>query len=198
MPDGKDPKLAEFFNKNLKGKYAYWVKMRYIFPLDSLTYQKYIEYEQRDQIFFLGSEVLPHIDMYSEEECLYDFANKYIDICETEKINSIQDYYIANRFAIDYDLDINKLRNFRTWLASELYSFNIDDNGNMLNKYTPEESHVLEYYKNGMYNEVVKYINIFGNEATIDTVNKESTCGCCNNNLSSLYSNTIVHCNDAQ
>ena len=39
-------KLAEFFNSKLKGKYAYWVQMRYIFPLDSLDYKTYIKYEQ--------------------------------------------------------------------------------------------------------------------------------------------------------
>ena len=28
-----DYKIADFYNANLKGKYAYWVQMRYIFPL---------------------------------------------------------------------------------------------------------------------------------------------------------------------
>ena len=38
--------VANLFNTKLKGKYAYWVKMRYIFPLDSIDYDTYIKYER--------------------------------------------------------------------------------------------------------------------------------------------------------
>ena len=51
MPD--EFRLARFFNKNLKGKYAYWVQMRYIFPLESLDYRTYIAYEQLNAEDFL-------------------------------------------------------------------------------------------------------------------------------------------------
>ena len=104
MPDSY--RLSEFFNKNLKGKYAYWVKMRYIFPLDSLDYKTYIQYEQLDNVYMLGANILPHIDLYSEECNMYNFASEYIDHDETEVINSMTSYVIANKYVADADIDI--------------------------------------------------------------------------------------------
>ena len=53
-----DYRISELFNTKLKGKYAYWVKMRYIFPLDSLDYKTYINYEQLDTVMMMGPTIL--------------------------------------------------------------------------------------------------------------------------------------------
>lgn len=179
MPE--EYRISELFNTQLKGKYAYWVQMRYIFPLDSLDYKTYIKYEQLDTVMMLGPTILPHIDLYDEECCMVDFVNVYIDITETERVNGINEFALSNEYVVDSDLDISKLRNFRTWLASELLFFNTGVNGQSLEKFTPDQIHMLEYYKNSLYNDIVKYLVIFGKEASIEWSNKTS-CGCCQGN----------------
>lgn len=188
-------RMSKFFNENLKGKYAYWVQMRYIFPIDSLDYKTYIKYEQMDHVSFLGVNILPHIDLYSEECCMFDFAQNYIDNDATEAANSINEFVIDNMYVADFDIDINKLRNFRQWLANEILILNTNNDGTYSGNLNVNQIHMLDYYKNDMYNDVVKQLNVFGIEDafSINTVN--NTC-CCNNNISGLYnlSNT-TQCN---
>lgn len=182
--------MGEFFNKNLKGKYAYWVQMRYIFPLESLDFKTYIKYEQLDHVHFLGPNMLPHIDLYSEESCMADFAATYIDSTATEIANNIHEFEVANNYVADYDIDLNKLRRFRTWLAEELLKLNQSLDGSYLDIYTTDQIHTLEYYKNGMYNDVIKYLSVFGGTEPILSSSVNS-CGCCNTNRSGLYGLTV-------
>lgn len=183
-------RMSKLFNSKLKGKYAFWIQMRYIFPMDSLDYKTYIQYEQLDHIHFLGPDMLPHIDLYSEECCMYDFAQTYIDQDATELANAISDYRTANDYVADEDIDINKLRMFRTWLANEILLFNTGVDGNYLDNLTTSQIHMLEYYKQNMFNEVVKQLSIFGVENAFSlTTNNNSTC-CCNNTATNLYTLT--------
>ena len=182
-------RIAEFFNTRLKGKYAYWVQMRYIFPLDSLDYKTYIHYEQLDTVLMMGPEILPHLDLYEEECCMVDFVNAYIDITETERVNGINEFALANEYVVDSDLDSNKLRLFRSWLASELLFFNTSIDGQELGNYSSEQVHMLEYYKNGLYNDIVKHLSIFGRDVIIEWNDNTKTCGSCkaaSDNLLSL------------
>lgn len=185
-------KMAEFFNKHLKGKYAYWIQMRYIFPLDSLDYKTYIKYEQLDAIDFLDEFILPHIDLYSEENCMIDFANTFIDLCATEDANNIYNYIASNKYVTDYNIDIECIKTFRSWLAKELLKLNGDIHENHLGKYSTEQIHMLEYYKNCMYNDVIKYLDIFGNKS-VELKTNNSSCGCCGNNSINLYDITSIN-----
>lgn len=192
----KECRFSKFFNENLKGKYAYWIKMRYIFPMDSLDYKKYIQYEQLDQIFFIGPDVLPHIDLYDEECNMFNFTQDYIDMDATELANAIADFRTANNYVADADIDINKLRKFRSWLANEILLFNTNLDGEYINNLSAQQLHMLEYYKNDMYNEVVAQLNVFGVEDMfLSTGSGSSSCGCCSN-TAGLYklTNTSV-CN---
>ena len=183
--------FANFFNEKLKGKYAYWIQMRYIFPLDSMDYITYIKYEQLDDIDFLKPDILPHIDLYTEECCMYEFSYKYIDHNATSISNTIRinDYKIANNYVSDPDIDISDLRNFRSWLANELLLLNTAEDGTYLNNLTENQIHMLEYYKNDMYNDVVKQLNIFGKDNAF-TITSANNCGCCSINTSGLYNLT--------
>lgn len=182
----KEFKMAEFFNKHLKGKYAYWIQMRYIFPLDSLDYSSYIKYEQMDSFEYVSEEIPQHIDLYSEEYCMIDFVNCFIDLCTTEEINNICSYRASNAYATDTDIDINSLRSFRTWLATELIKLNTGIYDDHLGKYTSEQIHMLEYYKNNMHNDVIKYLSVFGNYSpSVSFINSNTSCGCCNSNINS-------------
>jgi hypothetical protein len=180
-------RMSKFFNENLKGKYAYWVQMRYIFPMNSLDYKTYIQYEQLDAVYMLGPDILPHIDLYSEECCMYDFAQEYIDHDATELANAVSDYCTANDYVADADIDITKLRKFRSWLANEILMFNTGTDGNYLNGLTDNQIHMLEYYKNDMYNEVVKQLGVFGVENAFTMTAQNTGCGCCNTNVATLY-----------
>jgi hypothetical protein len=189
--------FASFFNEELKGKYAYWIQMRYIFPLSSLNYRTYVQYEQLDPADFKNAEakgILPHIDMYSEECCMLCFTEKYIDCETTEFANAIHDFKIANNYVTDPDIDISKLRNFRTWLATEILKFNTStcSEGVYLNGLTDNQIHMLEYYKNNMYNEVTKQLSIFGVENAFSLVSNQTSCNCCQTNVGGLYNITGV------
>lgn len=191
-----DCRISKFFNEHLKGKYAYWIKMRYIFPIDSLNYKTYIRYEQLDEMYLLGADILPHIDMYSDECNMFNFTQDYVDYEATEIANSINEFTVANSYATDFDIDIEKIRKFRTWLANEILVLNYGIEEGYLDTLTPEQIHMLEYYKNNMYNEVVKQLSVFGVENAFSFVNSNSSnCNCCNN-ASSLYSLTgTLTCN---
>lgn len=182
-----DLKMAEFFNTKLKGKYAYWIQMRYIFPLDALSYNDYIIYEQYDEVHFMSSDIQPHIDMYDEDCCMIDFVNAYIDTCATEEANCIYEFIASNKYAAEADVDISILRNFRTWLATEVLKL-------YKNSYnsTSECIHMLEYYKNNMYDDTLMHLNTFAGK-TVNVKFNANTSGCsCNNNISSLYSTDTV------
>ena len=188
--------MADFFNSKLKGKYAYWIQMRYIFPLDSLNYCSYIDYEQMDFKDFTEDGV-KYIDLYSEEYCMIDFVNYFVDLCETEEVNNVYKYIAANAYATDEDIDINTLRGFRTWLATELLNLNSGLYEDHLGKYSEEQIHMLEFYKNNMYNDVIKYLNMFGSkDVRIVNNTTKNSCGCATTNINSIYNTgSISTCN---
>lgn len=185
MPD--ECRFSKLFNEQLKGKYAYWIQMRYIFPLESLDYKTYIEYEQLSNFHMMGANILPHIDMYDDECNMYSFTQTYVDHDATETANSISKYITSNGYVTDSDIDLEKIRKFRSWLASEILALSTGNDGEYLDFITNEQAHMLEYYKNNMYNEVIKQLNVFGfeNAFTLLDINKK-TCGCCNN-ATNLY-----------
>jgi hypothetical protein len=185
MPD--DCSFSKFFNESLKGKYAYWVQMRYIFPLESMDYPTYIKYEQYDEIDFLKANILPHIDLYSEECCMYDFTQTYVDCDITQFVNTskLNEYLILNEYSTDSDLDISKIRNFRSWLAKEILLLCTAPDNTYIHELTENQVHMLNYYKNDMYNDVVKQLSVFGIENAF-TINESTGCNCCTSNISIL------------
>lgn len=180
MPD--EFRLSRFFNKNLKGKYAFWIQMRYIFPLESLDYKTYIQYEQLNAEDFLSENMLPHIDLYSEECCMFNFAQNYIDHEATENVNGINEYRIANEYVVDFNVDITHLRSFRTWLANEILLLNSSIDGVYNDNLSDNQIHMLEFYKNNMYNEIIKQLSIFGIDNNFKSVGNSTSCGCCSQN----------------
>ena len=192
-------KMSEFFNTKLKGRYAFWIQMRYIFPLESLCYQSYIKLEQLDPMDFLKETMPTHIDLYSEEYCMIDFVHTFVDLCATEDANNIYNFIASNKYATDADIDMNHLRSFRSWLAGELLKLNEGIYEDHLGKYTPEQIHMLEFYKNNMYNDVLKYLDIFGKSNATFNVSQSNTssCSCCNNALNIYDITNVNSCNSS-
>ena len=183
------------FNTYLKGKYAYWVHMRYIVPFDLMGHEGYVACENDiNKLLSIDGEVfpkpfgVPYIDMYSED------MFPYIDIYETDKANGVMKYRLLNDFAPDSNITIDELKKFRTWLATNLLTFDTNNVGEQINHiYNEDETHVLQYYKGGMYNDIIKVLTIFGGASVSYDVLGQSACGC-NTDLSSLYSSSLDVC----
>lgn len=174
MPDSLPQ--AEYFNTNLKGKYAYWIRMTYIVSFDEITENEYKVYESNDD-----TSPLP---IHFNSSDLFD----YIDVDETVSINSINDFIIKNTFTTDDNITIDELKLFRTWLAKQLLhmSSNTTDSKTL---------HILNYYANEMYDDTVKILSDFGSIPTsLNTINT-SSCGCRDSNISSLYNTELNVCN---
>ena len=91
-----------------------------------------------------------------------------IDINETTRVNDYTKYITYNNY-VPEDITLEKLKKFRTWLATTILSFDqvTDD----------KIKHMLNYYKNGMYDDVVKALTIFG-EQKITATSVTPSCGC--------------------
>ena len=195
MPDKYN--MSEMYNMHLKGKYAYWVQMRYVVPFEFMGHEGYVACEEDITKLLMKADGTypkpygcPYIDMYDEDKCIM----RYIDLEETDIANNISKYRTANDQTTDFDITISELKLFRKKLATMILDYNniyINDNGSAIDSI--EES-VLRYYMNDMYDEVVKGLLMFGNQQVIlSTV--DTTCGCCSSTtLSSLNNSSLNIC----
>lgn len=179
-------KFSQFFNENLKGRYAYWVQMRYIFPLDSLDFKTYIKYEQMSDVQMSGYDILPHIDLYCDDCLKMNFNQTFIDSKCSEDANSVHEFKVVNIYTTDCDITIDDIKEFRTWLATELLNINSIDSTKQL--FNDNQIHMLEYYKNGMYNDVIKILSIFGHSIPTTDYSNTTNCSCCN----SMSTNNVL------
>lgn len=193
MPDNIPQ--AELFNKYLKGKYAYWIQMRYIVPFEFMRHEGYVACEE-DLSKLLpkpdGSLPKPYgapcIDVYD------NYVVQFIDQFETDKINNILEYRMKNKYVADEDITIDEIKKFRTWLATTLLSMDQTETG--FQKYiilSEMITHMLQYYKGSMYDNTIKILSEFGSTTSINNVTKTCNCGS-SSDLSSLYVNEISSC----
>lgn len=185
--------VSDIFNKYLKGRYAYWIQMRYIVPFDFMRHEGYVACEeditkllQRVDGSYPIPYGCPYIDMFSENRCIM----KYIDLEATDAANNISKFKLENDKATDENITINELKNFRTWLAQMI--LDIDDTRDELDdtSLTDIQKHVLQYYANEMYNDTVKYLTLLTNDISVKTV---SSCGCCQTSMLSTI-NILPEC----
>ena len=159
------------FNTYLKGKYAYWVHMRYVVPFEVITPEEYVFCEHDDA--YLKKFTGKYRDLFKDKA-----LSAWVDEIETEALNDIQKYIQANKHTTDPALTIDDVKKFRTWLATELLLMDQTASGKQKHElYTEEFTHVLEYYAQGMYDDVIKWLNKYGQTALNFNTNR-STCGC--------------------
>ena len=162
------------FNKKFKGKYAYWVHMKYAMSFDDISTTDYVRYETYEKLS----------DVLAEEGTEYintDDYSEYVDFYETDRVNHIGRYIVKNSFSPDDDITLEEIKKFRTWLASTLLNFETFDVGTEEEFviFDEQEKHVIEYYKNGMYNDVIKFLTDFGaSQTTISSPVQLSQCSC--------------------
>ena len=291
----------EWYNENLRGKYAYWIRCHYVVPLDSITPNMYVSFESTinnllgfdyyrlvrtevpgdpvtytyEYVFTDLKEISPsmkeaavlvesvpsnpdetspvfikidhsrikYVDLWWDD---YYWMNRYIDLTETDKINSVDDLKLYNSYVPDVDIPTDELKRFRTWLATSLLDVNytfykltsdesteepsyiyveysyptLDERLNAVEEETlpalptstdPEvikiknmdvrdwsdtDTHVLQYYKNGMYDDTLRWTTTYGQtNVSIQTVGAVNSCGCGgSSNISSLYGDTLTVC----
>lgn len=191
MPDKYE--ASKLFNRYLKGKYAYWIQMHYIVPFDLMRHEGYVACEEditkllkKANGTYPKPYGCPYIDMYSENGCIMP----YIDMIETDNINNISKFILENEKAPDFDITIDDLKNFRTWLASTILSIDSIKDEIDGNRLSDIEKKMLEYYSNGMMNNTVKELIMFSG-VTVSPIMSDG-CGCCNSSIS--LSNNINSC----
>lgn len=183
------PKDAQF-NKHLKGKYAYWIHMRYVVPMDLCTVADYIKYEQDveqllnwrqrhcafpDPLFW---------DLYGKHAEL----EAWVDAELTEQANNVVRFEQHNSLTTDADLTVEQVKRFRTWLAEVLLALDQDHNGRQLNSfYDKNFTKVLLYYRGNMYDEIVGTLSNIPTEYKTNQNIVNSGCSTCSD-LSNTYS----------
>jgi hypothetical protein len=187
----------DLFNTYLKGKYAYWIQMRYVVPFDFITTAQYVQYE---------SDAASMTDWQARglkqpDPRFWDLNGKqasyeaWVDVEGTETANSISTFVRKNNYTTDSDITIEEIKKFRSWLADALLDFDRDTAGEQKRSFFSDEvTDMLLYYKNNLYNSIVKTLsNITPDYSSV--VSSTSTCGCSGNtDLSNLYSNNLVNC----
>lgn len=171
-----DNNYSSLFNTYFKGKYAYWVHMKYVVSMDMVSKEDYIKYENNiDELLNMGN--------YIESSNIMD----YIDYQETEMVNNINEYMMKNSYVADEDITLDELKRFRTWLANELL---------LSEDYFDElVSHMIRYYADGMMDSTITALINFGSSNFFVNDISANTCGCHqSSNLSSLYNTQGVLC----
>lgn len=184
IKDVAKPNDSEF-NSKLKGRYAWWIHMRYIVSFMDMSVQQYVSVEEDPS----------ELSEYKYWDSYDSDITSYVDVYETDKANSIIPYLLYNENVIDGDLTIEDIKRFRTWLARTLLTINKSPFVDNENIYRPSYNilddktiHMLKYYADGMMDDVLKQLNNFINTSVIIN-NQYDDCGC---NKSSIYGNIEI------
>ncbi len=185
----------DFFNNHLKGRYAFWVQMRYIVSFDHMTYMGYVACESDISNLLITEDGTypepfgcPYIDTSMGVDCdIYP----YIDETETDRINSIQEFIAKNKYVTDSDITVDELKKFRTWLATQLLSFD-QNSGDMqlINMFDEHTTNMLTYYKNGMIDSVIDTLIDMSKYDSISKSPQSTCCDCgCHESIPSFEEN---------
>lgn len=193
-----DQPQAELFNNHLKGKYAYWIQMKYVVSFDHMRHEGYVACEKNiDKLLQKEDGTYPK-PYGAPSIVVYDIMD-YVDTIETDRINNTVEYRLKNSYSPDDDITIDELKMFRTWLAKELLKMDQTELGEQRNTFfTNTETHTLQYYAAEMFDNTVKVLTEFGKyNASISTVDT-SSCGCHGSSLSSLYNTELNACDPVE
>lgn len=158
----------EWFNQELKGRYAYLIQMKYVVTLD-LDRADYIRYEQ-DSTALTGSDRTWR-DL--------DALKEYVDEARTRMANDISSFLRENKYVTDEDITLDELKVFRSWLASSLLEFDIHEDGTPAhNLFNDLFTRTLQYYAHGRYDETVRILSEITPVLPSITTPDITDCGC--------------------
>lgn len=174
----------EFFNKYLKGKYAWWVHMRFIVPFEKMGVNGYIACEEDLRDLFRAPYGTEFRDTYDRDMW------GYIDQDGTDAANVINKFEMHNRYVVDTDITVDQLKVFRTWLALELLTLDANNRGEqMYDLFNNTQTYVLQYYASNMYDDVIKKLAEISSPSYSESP-KKSGCGCSGISASLISTNT--------
>ena len=140
----------DFFNTYLKGKYAWWIHMRFIVPFEHMGVNGYIACEEDLRDLFRLPYGTEFRDTYDKE------IWEYVDEDGTDAANLINTFKLHNQYVSDNDITVDQIKHFRSWLAQELLSMDVNNKGiQMYDLFTSSQTYVLQYYANNK-----KYYNL--------------------------------------
>lgn len=151
----------------LRNKYAHCINWTYCIPLDTdidvIKVSQDLNLSQTLDTNVLGGDYVEY------KEAL---EKGWIEESATLKVNSISKYQIQNEIESS-ELTIKELKIFRTWVAKSILDFNFE--------FDWTTTHMLNYYKDNMYNKVVQALQEFGTDTSglVMPINSLS-CGCSN------------------
>jgi hypothetical protein len=185
------------FNTYLKGKYAYWIQMRYVVPFDFISTAQYVQYENDSSILTNWqargcSEPDPRFWDLQGKHAGY---GAWVDVEATESANNIIPFTRSNKYTTDEDLTIDDVKKFRQWLADSILEFDRNEGGEQKISFFDETTtEMLLYYKNNLYNTVVKSLNNIPSELSVTSSNvTKCSCGS-GTDVSNLYNNSVLGC----
>lgn len=149
----------DWFNQNLKGKYAYALNWSWVIPFTEMTIPEFVENSRMNT-----PEPFVNYPYIKFED--------FVDVEFTDKANSIAKYEALNKFSGNTELTLEDVKKFRTWLASTILA--IKDEESMVRG----EKQMLEYYANGMYDTTIDNLSIFSVVEPQYSTIMSSTCGC--------------------
>lgn len=119
----------------------------------------------------------------------YKTFEQYINTAMTTKVNSISKYIAENNYISDIDITLEELMNFRTWLATSVLDIEEADDEM---EFGDDVKLMLNYYKSGMYDDVVKAFQALGQYAKVLNMSSVATNGCgCQSSANSQILNLL-------
>lgn len=171
------------FNELLRGKYAYWINMKWAVPFDLISTTEYISMSR--------SLCWQSLSKWKEDKNYWDTdrgsINVLIDVEETERINSIKPYIAQNNFVVSDNLTLEDIKKFRTWVAKNLLYFN---------NFNDDDKLVLEYYAGGMYDGTVKILSKINTSINVQMGGPKGSCSVCQGE--SIFNNSVDVCDPLQ
>lgn len=170
------------FNEKLKGRYAWWVRLRWIIPFDEMTDEQYAQAEQ------IPDNTLANQAREGNWYYIFNIID-YVDDEATNCANDISGFKVFNKFTPDSDITTDELKKFRTWLAESLLGLEPTDE---------DEKIMLKYYANGMSDDALVSISSVSQWSTIRmNIQNASCCACSTINLDSQYDFSGSSCDSA-
>lgn len=158
---------VSIFNNYLRGRYVHAINWQYVLPLEEADIST-VKSVCDDLVGKQENDITNVLKKY--HWLPLEDVQDYIDQTTTLNINDINKYISYNSF-VPSELTVGDLKKFRTWLASTILSFGVIQEDKII--------HMLKYYANGMYDDVVKGLSDFGeDEYNIIKESSSSPCGC--------------------
>ena len=164
MLDETDPR-AMLFNEKFRGKYCWCVNWMWCVSFEDMTTDEYIAASKNNAVPD-GTEFLLVAD--------------YGDLADQGAItraNSIDSYILSNSY-VPSEFTLDQIKKFRTFVAESLLVNEKAWDKEYDETLTEKITKMLTYYKNGMWDEVIKSLAEFSNSAALNITGTYTDCGC--------------------